>query len=59
MRKLIYIISSLLLLLLVVGCGGGETETAVPDQPAAPVETDTEVQTVATKPQLIEFYAHW
>ncbi len=59
MRKIVHIIGSLLLLFLAVGCGGGETETAVPDQPAAPVETETDVQTVAAKPQLIEFYASW
>lgn len=59
MRKLIYIIMSLLLLLAAVGCGNGEVETAVPDQPAAPVEADTDTQTVAAKPQLIEFYANW
>jgi hypothetical protein len=50
---------SLLLLLAAVSCGGGEVETAVPTQPTEPVETDADTQTVAAKPQLIEFYATW
>lgn len=52
MRQTIYILSSLLLLLVAVGCGQG-AETAVPN----PINTDA--QTVAAKPQLIEFYANW
>jgi len=66
MRKFIYITISFLLLLLAVGCGSDEAETAVPAQPVVPAEagtdmgeTDTDVQVVAAKPQLIEFYAHW
>ena len=56
MRKLIYIIYSVLLLLLAVGCGGSEAETAVP---TPPTDANTDTQAVATKPQLIEFYANW
>ena len=59
MLKRIYLFSLLSLLLLAVGCGRGETETAVPDQPGDAVETNTDTQTVAAKPQLIEFYASW
>ncbi|MCB9009565.1 MAG: hypothetical protein H6656_19740 [Ardenticatenaceae bacterium] len=57
MRKIIYIMFSMLLLFLAMGCRSGEAETAVPAQPTDTVETDT--QTVSAKPQLIEFYADW
>lgn len=55
MRKPIILLSSLLLLLLAMGCSGAET--AVPTQPDSANGSDT--QTVAAKPQLIEFYADW
>ena len=57
MRKTIYMLFSFFLLFLAMGCGSDEVETAVPDQPADTVETDT--KTVSAKPQLIEFYADW
>lgn len=78
MRKIIFVLSSLLLL-LAIGCGGSTDEadavpaTAVPPQPTEPIqsepeatevempetEAEPETQTVAAKPQLIEFYANW
>ena len=57
MRKLLQVVGWLLLLLLAVGCGTASEETAVPDQPADTVETES--KTVEAKPQLIEFYADW
>ncbi|WP_420643841.1 hypothetical protein [Candidatus Leptofilum sp.] len=57
MRRILILLGTLLLLLLAVGCGGGET--AVPAEPDTATESDTDVQTVAAKPQLIEFYADW
>jgi PBP1b-binding outer membrane lipoprotein LpoB len=56
MRKLFILLSALFLLLLAMGCG---TETAVPTQPDTTTENETDVQTVAARPQLIEFYADW
>ena len=69
------IVSCLLLLLAAACGGTTEPATAIPIQPSTapesepvqpdPVEADTqteaepEVQTVAAKPQLIEFYANW
>lgn len=57
MRRIVYITVAFLMLLLTVSCGNGESETAVPEQPVDTIETD--IQTVAAKPQLIEFYASW
>ncbi|GJM41175.1 MAG: hypothetical protein DHS20C20_14570 [Ardenticatenaceae bacterium] len=57
MRKILILLGSLLLLFLAGGCG--EAETAVPTQPDSATESETDVQTVAGKPQLIEFYADW
>ena len=56
MYKRFILLSSLLLLLLAMGCGA---ETAVPTQPDSATESETDLQTVAAKPQLIEFYADW
>lgn len=57
MKKLFVFLVSFLLLMLAVGCGG--TETAVPTQPNTASQNEPEIQTVAAKPQLIEFYADW
>ncbi|WP_420630672.1 hypothetical protein [Candidatus Leptofilum sp.] len=57
MRRILSLLGTLLLLLLAVGCGGAET--AVPAQPNTATENEADVQSVAAKPQLIEFYADW
>lgn len=57
MRRILILLGSLLLLFLAMGCGGAET--AVPAQPDTATDGESEVQTVAGKPQLIEFYADW
>ena len=58
MRKILILIGSFLLLLVAVSCGGnGETAVPAPAQPESATESDA--QSVAAKPQLIEFYADW
>ena len=57
MRKFLILLGTLLLLFFAAGCGSAET--AVPAEPDTATESDTEVQSVAGKPQLIEFYADW
>ncbi len=67
-------ISGILLLLFLVACSGNSesiepAQSEQPEQPeqieeAAPVQDDSSVEeeellTVASKPQLIEFYADW